>query len=84
MRKSGTELKHVDSSSDLSESLIASAISCTTIQRLRLQSVRSHADAKPSMHHLDFVAVVILSICRHFCHFLYLSMVEQSSLVVKF
>jgi hypothetical protein len=48
---------------------IASAIRCTVIQRLRLQSVRSHADAKPSMHFLDSAAVVVLSICRHFCHF---------------
>ena len=39
------------------------------IQRLRLQSVRSHADAKLSMHCLDLVVVVVLSICRHFAIF---------------
>jgi hypothetical protein len=48
---------------------ITSATICTIIQRLRLQSVRSHADARHSMHLLDLVAVVVLSICRHFHHF---------------
>jgi hypothetical protein len=48
---------------------ITSAISCTTIQRLRLQIVRSHADAKLSMQFLGSAAVVVLSICRHFSIF---------------
>jgi hypothetical protein len=38
---------------------IASAISCTVIQRLRLQSVRSHADAKLLLHFLGSAAVVV-------------------------
>jgi hypothetical protein len=42
---------------------------CTIIQRLRLHIVRSHADAMCLMQHLDFVVVVVLSICRHFFHF---------------
>ena len=32
-------------------------------------TIRSHADAKLSMHFLGSTAVVVLSICRHFCHF---------------
>jgi hypothetical protein len=38
---------------------IASAVSCMVIQRLRLQSVRSHADTKPLMHFLGSAAVVV-------------------------
>jgi hypothetical protein len=38
---------------------IASTVSCTVIQRLRLQSVRSHADAKPLMHFLGSAVVVV-------------------------
>jgi hypothetical protein len=41
---------------------IASAISCTTIQRSQFRVVRSHVDAKPSMQFLVSAAVVILSI----------------------
>jgi hypothetical protein len=48
---------------------IASAISCMTIQRLRLQIVKIHADANLLMLRLDFVVVVSLSICRLFHHF---------------
>ena len=59
--------------------LIASDISYMIIQRLRLKNVRSHADAKLSMHFLGSTTVVVLSICRHFFPFLYLSMVQLSS-----
>jgi hypothetical protein len=45
---------------------ITSAISCMTIQRLWLQIVRSHADTKLLMLHLNFVDVFSLSICRCF------------------
>jgi hypothetical protein len=43
--------------------------SCTIIQRLQLQVVRGHADAKFLMQRLSFVVVVVLSICRRFRHF---------------
>jgi hypothetical protein len=42
---------------------------CTIIQRLQAQIVRSHADAMCLMRRLDFVVVVVLSICRRFRHF---------------
>jgi hypothetical protein len=45
---------------------IASDISCTIFQML---TVRSHADAKLSMHFLGSAAIVVLSICRHFAIF---------------
>jgi hypothetical protein len=45
---------------------IASDISCMIFQML---TVRSHADAKLSMHFLGSAAIVVLSICRHVCHF---------------
>jgi hypothetical protein len=62
MGKSGNELKARRFADETVRRSIASAISCTTIQRLRLQIVRSHADAKLSMLCLDFVVVVSLSI----------------------
>jgi hypothetical protein len=58
MGRSYNELKARQFVDETVRGSIASAISCTTIQRLRLQSVRSHADAKLSMLRLDFVAVV--------------------------
>jgi hypothetical protein len=62
MGKSGTELKHVDSSTDLSGVRSASIRRCVISQRLQVQIVRSHADAKLLMQRLDFVVVVVLSI----------------------
>jgi hypothetical protein len=69
MGKSGDELKARRFTHGTVRSLIASTIVHTIIQRLQLQIVRSHADAKFLMQHLDFVVVVVLSICRHFRHF---------------
>jgi hypothetical protein len=62
MGKSCNELKARRVIDETVRRSIASAIRCTIIQRLRLQIVRSHADAKLSMLRLDFVAVVSLSI----------------------
>jgi hypothetical protein len=69
MGKSENELKARRFTDGTVRRSIASAISCTTIQRLQLQIFRSHADANLSMQHLNFVDVVVLSICRHFHHF---------------
>jgi hypothetical protein len=79
MGKSCNELKARRFTDETVRRSIASAISCTIIQRLRLQIVRSHADAKLSMQFLGSAVVVVLSICRHLSPFLYLSMVELSS-----
>jgi hypothetical protein len=62
MGKSCNELKARRVAEETVRRSIASAISCTTIQRLQLRVVRSHADAKLSMLRLDFVVVVSLSI----------------------
>ena len=69
MGKSGNELKARRIADETIRISIASAISCTTIQRLQLQIVRSHADAKISMQFLNSAVVVVLSICRRFHHF---------------
>jgi hypothetical protein len=69
MGKSDNELKARRFADETVRRSIASAISCTTIQRLQLQIVRSHADAKLLMLRLDFVVVASLSICRRFRHF---------------
>jgi hypothetical protein len=62
MGKSGNELKARRVTDETVRRSIASAISCTTIQRLQVLTVRSHADAKLSMLRLDFVVVASLSI----------------------
>jgi hypothetical protein len=62
MGKPGSELKARRFAYETVRSSIASVISCTIIQRLQVLTVRSHADAKISMQHLDSVTVVVLSI----------------------
>ena len=69
MGKSGDELNARRFTLGTVRGSIASAISCTIIQRRQLQIVKSHADAMCLMQRLDFVVVVVLSICRHFLHF---------------
>ena len=59
MGKSCNELKARRVAQETVRRLIASAISCMTIQRLRLQIVRSHADAKLLMQFLGSAAVVV-------------------------
>jgi hypothetical protein len=62
MGNSGNELKAHRVADETIRRSIASAISCTTIQRLQVLTVRSHVDAKLSMLRLDFVVVASLSI----------------------
>jgi hypothetical protein len=62
MGKSGNGLKARRVADETVRRSIVSAISCTTIQRLQVLTVRSHADAKLSMLRLDFVVVPSLSI----------------------
>jgi hypothetical protein len=60
--ESGNELKAHRFADETVRRSIVSVISCMTIQRLRLQIVRSHADAKLLMLCLDLVVVSSLSI----------------------
>jgi hypothetical protein len=62
MGKSYNELKARRVADETVRRSIASAIRCTIIQRLRLQIVRSHADANLLMLCIDLVVVASLSI----------------------
>jgi hypothetical protein len=62
MGKSYNELKARRVTDKTVRRSIASAISCTTMQKLQVLTVRSHADEKLSMLRLNFVVVVSLSI----------------------
>jgi hypothetical protein len=69
MGKSGDELKARRFAHGAVRSPIASAVGARLFKDCRLQIVRSHADAMCLMRRLDFVVVVVLSICRRFRHF---------------